>query len=228
MLACLLPALVMAACAAPPPSSVASPVQERMFAHFALARDLRTLAVIGDLAQIREVAAELAVADETWGLPPGSGPWVEEVRAAARRAAQADDPTQAALATAEVAAVCGRCHIATDATLGVRFQVAEPLLDDPATRHVNYLAWVSRLLWSGMVGPSERMWHAGAHALREGDGLPAPRARSVPDDEVARTSTLLRELGAEAAQADHPTDRTQVLASILAVCADCHVKAGVR
>lgn len=225
----LAPALVLVAgCQAPPPPTAASPVQEKMFAHFALARDLRTFATNGDLERLRITAEELANEEPTWGMPPGSEEYREQVHSAARRVVDAASPDEAALAVAQVAAACGSCHLASDGTLGERFQVAAPLLSDPATRHTNYLSWVSRLLWDGLVGPSEAMWRTGAGALAGGDGVPAPRASYVPASEVERDADVLRTLGADAVTADDLSGRVEILANVWATCADCHVKAGVR
>jgi cytochrome c553 len=199
-----------------------------MFSHFALAMDLRTFAVNGDLDRLHITARELSVAEETWGLPPGSQPYVETVRAAARRAAEAPDMQAASRAVADVAMACGDCHLANQTTLGERFQVAAPLLSDPATRHTNYLSWVSRLLWDGVLGPSEAMWRTGAGALAGGEGVPAPRARFVPTGEVARAAGSLRDLGVEAVVATDAQARARILADVWMECAGCHTQAGVR
>lgn len=224
----VLPVVFVAACQSAPPLTVASPVQHAMFEHFALARDLRAFAVNGDLERLRITAEELATTEPTWGMPPGSEAPRERIHTAARDAAAAPDPAAAALAVARVAAACGDCHLANDAGLGQRFQVAAPLLSDPATRHTNYLSWVSRLLWNGVVGPSERLWHTGAGALAGGDGVPAPRGSHVPAAELARSAERMRSLGEDAVLARDPEARIQILAEIWTACADCHVQAGVR
>ena len=88
----VLAALVLVSgCQSAAPPSLESPVQAKMFSHFALAMDLRTFVVNGDMERLRVTAQELSVAEETWGLPPGSDPFVETVHAAARRAAEASD-----------------------------------------------------------------------------------------------------------------------------------------
>lgn len=224
----LAPLLALASCQPAPPPTVASPVQQTMFEHFALARDLRAFAVNGDLERLRITAEALADSEPTWGMPPGSEAHRERVHAAAREAAAASDPAGAALAVARVAAACGDCHLANDAALGERFQVAAPLMDDPATRHTNYLSWVSRLLWNGVVGPSERLWQTGAGALAGGDGVPAPRGSHVPAAELARSAERMRSLGEAAVLAQNPEARIEILAEIWTACADCHVQAGVR
>jgi len=224
----LAPILLLAACQAPPPPTVASPVQEQMFAHFALARDLRAFVVNGDLERLHVIGEELASTEPTWGMPPGSEAFRDRVHAAARQAVDAETADDAAVAVAQVAAECGACHLANDGTLGERFQVAAPLMDDPATRHTNYLSWASRLLWDGLVGPSERMWRTGAGALAGGEGVPTPRGTYVPAQEVERAGALIQELGAEAAVALDVDARVRILGRIWAACADCHVQAGVR
>jgi cytochrome c553 len=225
----LIPVLALASgCQSAAPPSVESPVQARMFSHFALAMDLRTFVVNGDLERLRVTAGELSVAEETWGLPPGSEPFVETVHAAARRAAEASNLDAAARAVADVALACGSCHLANQTSLGARFQVAAPLLTDPATRHTNYLSWVSRLLWDGVLGPSETMWQTGAGALAGGEGVPPPRASYVPQSEVMRAAESLKELGVEAVLAADPEARAQILADVWMECAGCHTQAGVR
>jgi hypothetical protein len=199
-----------------------------MFSHFALATDLRTFVVNGDLERLRLTAQELSLAEETWGLPPGSEPYVVGVRAAARQAVEAPDMEAASRAVAEVAMACGDCHLANQTTLGERFQVAAPLLSNPATRHTNFLSWVSRLLWDGVLGPSEAMWRTGAGALAGGEGVPAPRASYVPRSEVMRTAETLRNLGAEAVVAVDAETRVRILADVWMECAGCHTQAGVR
>jgi len=228
LLAPALPLALLAACQAAPPPTVASPVQQQMFTHFALARDLRAFAVNGDMERLRVTAEELAAEEPAWGMPPGSEAYRVRVHDAARRVAEAADAPTAAEAVAQVAAECGSCHLANQVTLGERFQVAAPLMSDPAVRHTNYLSWVSRLLWDGLVGPSEGMWMTGAGALAGGDGVPAPRGTYVPADEVARYAERLRGLGADAAVAREPDERVRILGEVWAACADCHVQAGVR
>lgn len=216
-----------AACRPAPPPSLASPVQERMFEHFALARDLRVFATNGDLDRLRATATELAGLEETWGMPPRADAYLERMRAGARRAAAAGSRDEAATAVAEVAWACGDCHLTNDVSLGDRFQVAPPLVDDPAVRHTNYLSWVSRLLWDGLVGPSERMWNAGAGALTGVEGVPAPVAE-VPPGDLERDGATLRELGARALTVDEPSERVRLLADIWTTCASCHTRMGVR
>ena len=220
--------VAMTGCRSAAPAPFESPVQTRMFGHFALARDLRSFIVNGDLERLGVTAGELSTAEETWGLPPGSQSYVDAVHDAARAAAEASDLAAASNAVADVAMACGACHLANQTTLGSRFQVAEPLLSDPATRHANYLSWVSRLLWDGLIGPSEAMWRTGAGALAGGEGVPRPRAAFVPEAEISRSAERFKSLGVEAVTAVDAAARARILSSIWVECAGCHMQAGVR
>lgn len=215
------------ACQPSPPRSLQSPVQTSMHGHFALARDMRDQATSGDFEALRETARELVAPWETWGLPPGSDAYLLQIREAAGRAADAEGGAEAIRATADVARLCGDCHVAKESDLGARFRVAQPMVDDPATRHVNYLSWVSRLLWDGLVGPSERMWRAGVEALAAVGGVPPPRATDVPAAEVARTSRRLGDLARRAFDVQAPIARAELVADIWTVCAECHRSAGL-
>lgn len=222
--------LLLAGCtsASPPADQMVSPVQEQMFRHFALARDLRSLAVAGDLDGIAETAEELADSEETWGLPPGSDAYLAEVRAAARRAADATELEDASHAVAELAATCGTCHLANETDLGARLQTSAPYLGDPDIRHQNYLSWASRLLWDGLVGPSERTWSTGAGALADEDAYPRPAAEHVPEVANREAAETLREIGVRAVTAEDVETRTDLLARFWTTCAGCHTQAGIR
>lgn len=219
--------LALGACQPSPAPTTTSPVQSTMYRHFAVARDMRSLAVTGDLEQLRTDAEALTVTEETWGLPPGSGDYLARMRSAASGVAKATDLEGAAVAVAQVARTCGECHLAKDADLGQRFQVAQPLVNDPATRHVNYLSWASRLLWNGLLGPSDRLWGIGAGALADLESIPEPSAPVVPAEEAERARHRLAELGAEAVTQDDPVSRATTLGRIWAVCGGCHSQAGV-
>jgi mono/diheme cytochrome c family protein len=222
--------LTTSACAGGGPSGdeLVSPVQEQMYRHFGLARDLRSLVVTGELEALSEAAEELAETEPTWGLPPGSGPYLEEIRGAARRTADARSIEEAARAVADLSATCGNCHLANETDLGVRLQTSAPFLDDPAIRHPNYLSWVSRLLWDGLVGPSERTWSTGAGALAGGeDAYPPPTGDQVPDAANRDAAETFRRIGVEAVTAEDPAARAALVARMWTTCADCHTQAAV-
>jgi len=203
-----------------------SPVRARMLEHFSLARDMRNWATSGNVRELQAVARELAASRAPWGLPPGSDAYLLLLQEAAGRAAEAMDPADAIRATADVARVCGDCHVATESNLGGRFRVAEPRVDDPAIRHSNYLSRTSRLLWDGLVGPSERLWQAGVEALAPAEGLPPPPSGDVSASELERSGGRLVDLARRARAFADPAARSELVAEVWLVCATCHREAG--
>lgn len=220
--------LALTACAPSREPLGRSPVRTSMVEHYVQARDMRTFAVTGEDALLRLSARELAEAEETWGLPPGSAPFVAELRRAALQAVSAPSPAEATRAAARVALRCGDCHVASDATLGERFQSGGPLTDGSAGRHMNRLAWVSRMLWDGLVGPSERTWRRGAEALSESEAFPDEVGAASGGDAANRAWERLRALGGEALETEDPEERARLLARVWNSCADCHTRSGVR
>lgn len=226
----VLAALLLPGCApSPEPDpSAPTPAQREMYRHFGLARDLRVLAVSGDLDRMRVVAGELARTREAPGLPPDAGPWLDELRVASERVAAASAPGEAAWEVAGLAATCGRCHLEHGTDLGTRFLVSPPLLDEPSVRHPNFLSWVSRLLWDGLVGPSDTTWDAGIEALSGPDPFPPPEASHVPADEVARAEATLREVAAAGRGVRDLEERAELVGRMWDGCAGCHAAAGVE
>lgn len=224
--------VMLAACQAAPTSSPRAPEPApspaTMHAHFALARDLVTFAVNGDLDRLRVTARELSTLEEARGIPAGAEAYVDRVHAAARAAGAAPTASAAAREVAEVARSCGECHLAYGTDLGVRFQDDPPSSSDPRGRHARHLSWVNRLLWDGLVGPSDRTWRTGADALAGTYGFPPPDATYVPRNVVARAADELRQLGKDAAAAESADARAGVLARVWVTCADCHTQAGIR
>lgn len=229
---CVAVPLLMAACQAAPTSQAAAPspapAPAVMHEHFALARDLATFAMNGDLARLRVTAEELSTLEQTQDIPAGSEEGVEAMRAAARSAAAATTAEDAARGVADVAQACGACHTAAGTDLGSRFRDAAPMAPDRRGRHARTLSWINRLLWDGLVGPSDRTWRTGAGALAGPEGFPALDATYVPTDVVARAGEALRKLGADAVVAEGADARVRVLAGIWSTCADCHTEAGIR
>lgn len=178
---------------------------------------------MGDLAQFRSTAEALAELDPAHNLAPDLILQLGPLRWEARAGAGARSTVAAARASAEIGRTCGECHVANDAGLGDRFVVGEAPAGGSAGRHMAGLAWVSRLLWDGLVGPSEETWSAGARALAEAGTLPEGLASSVPVRDVDLASERLRRLASEAAAARETPDRVRVLAQIWATCANCHV-----
>jgi hypothetical protein len=225
-----LPALLLtlASCTGSAKAAAAGPAPTPPRPHFALAKDLATFAVVGDLKRLQVIAGDMADAPDPAGLPAGSERYVEAIRSAARQAESDSTLSGATSAVATLGSACGACHaehgVSPDAP---GLQVAGLEVHGSATRHADYLRWVSRLLWRGLVAPSDDAWETGTGALAGADGLPAPHAAFVPADEVARDAQLVSRAAADAVVAGTAQERARFLSRIWGTCADCHVKASV-
>ncbi len=127
----------------------------------------------------------------------------------------------AALAVADVAGQCGACHRAAGVDLGDRFVIGGVSAREGTGAHMARQSWISRLLWDGLVGPSNRTWAEGASQLQV---IP-----DLPDDAWEADAWLeLRRLGQSAEAARTRTDRVRALGQIWGACADCHQRADLR
>ena len=214
--------LLLWACATRPEPYQGSPSRGQMITHFDLAVEARGYAIQGDVDAFRDAVDDLAALQPADDLPAELwlqfGPMRYEARAGARAGSRED----AALASARIAETCGDCHRANEVGLGDRFTIGGPPPPGTTARHMAGLAWASRLLWDGLIGPSDRTWSVGAEGLRElgvlPDGLPA----GIPAGDVRVAGVRLQQLADRALLAFEAEDRIEVLGEIWTTCADCH------
>lgn len=214
-------ALTMA-CASRPRPFEGSPTRGQMITHFDLALEARELAILGDVDAFGRAAGELSDLDPARDLPAEVILQLGPMRWEAREAARAATPAEAAEGAARIAETCGTCHVANDVGLGERFTLGGPPPAGSTGRHMAGLSWASRLLWDGLVGPSDRTWYTGAEGLIELGALPEGMGRQVPAADVERASARLRQLGNRATDAETAEERVAVLGDIWGTCADCH------
>ena len=87
---------------------------------------------------------------------------------------------------------------------------------------------MSRLLWDGLIGPSDETWMAGAEALANEPPFPPEIASRVQDSELLDAARAeLQTLGRHAVASTDPMARAQTLAQVWGVCAGCHQIAGI-
>lgn len=202
-----------------------TPVQRQMHEHFRHALQMRSGAIFGDTELFSEASAALASPPAMDGLPPGSERFVDDVQRQAHRASTASAASERRVAAAEVARTCGACHQAY--RVGPEFVIGGPLPGESLQMHMARQSRVSRLLWDGLVGPSNSTWEAGAEALEATAEFPREIVSRVRDPELLQEArTQLRALGERASRAADPTDRVRVLAQVWGVCAGCHGVAG--
>jgi len=217
-------ALLLAACGASQPAAECQPApdtQTTMRDHFAYTRATLPLIINGKLAAARAKAASIAMV-----LLPDKlthwGPFVERMRAAAETLADTHSLSIAARALADVAVECGQCHKSLD--VDVRFEpVAEPT-DGSQMRHH---AWAASRMWEGLVGPSDKLWAAGAAGL-QWTALHEPELAPNVESLIKSLAGRVRTLGARAATADNPISRARVYGQLLGTCAVCHQLARPR
>ena len=211
---CASAALAMAAllaCGAPESSA------DHMEQHFEQVDAVMTAVIAGDLAAVKQPAGWLASHEPAEGLPGDWEPFVTDMQAAARLAEGATDVATAAVATGEMALLCGACHAAVGQ--GTAFAFLTQPEETGVTGHMKRHAWALDQLWQGLIGPSDESWQRGAQGLDE----------SPIQGGSVETRTLglrVHELGAQAAEAADPAARAVLYGELLSTCAGCHVAAG--
>jgi cytochrome c553 len=214
--------VLLTACASRPDPFMGSPERGQMLTHFNLALDLRGFAIHGDLDAFRETAQELADLEPAKDLPAEMILQFGDMRWQTSEGALAETTEDAAHAAARVAATCGECHDANMVGLGERFTLGGPPPAGSPARHMAGLAWASRLLWDGLVGPSDRTWFTGAEGLIELGALPEGLPTAYSENDVAIAGARLRQLGERATLQRDVAGRTDVLGDIWTTCAGCH------
>jgi cytochrome c553 len=194
-----------------------------MAEHFGRAKMVHTSVMYGDLALARDAARGLASGPEPGGLPPGSEPFILELREAAASAAMAQDFAGAALAAGWMARTCGECHQAQHVELkpGVSSRPEGPR---ELTAHMQRYRWAVDRMWEGVIGPSEASW-AAALAVLESE---PPDVTELVDRGVGYAAALAQrvpELAREGRSAGDVSPRSEVFGQLLAACADCHEQA---
>lgn len=213
----------LTACAARPQPFEGSPSRGQMLSHFDLALEARDLAILGEVEEFRHVVDDLDRLAPARDLPAEVILQLGPMRWEAREAARARTTEEAATGAARIALTCGQCHQANEVGLGDRFTLGGPPPPGSAARHMAGLAWASRLMWDGLIGPSDRTWFTGAEGLVELGTLPEGMGRAVDPNEVDEATERLRTLGRQATDIRTAEERAEILGDVWATCAGCHV-----
>jgi cytochrome c553 len=193
-----------------------------MEGHYTQVGQVQQAVVKGDLEAARAPAQWLAEHPEHPDLPQGVKSPMEDMRAQARSVVRAVDLADAARATAEMAAACGRCHrLAGAGPDPETWTMAPPGAD--ALRQMARHLWAVDRMWEGLVAPSDRLWRQGATALID-DPLFQGGGQASPD--VARLAREVHDLGVTASGRD-PDGRAGVYGRLLATCVTCHRAMGI-
>ncbi len=216
--------LILAACASRPEPFMGSPSRGQMISHFDLAVEARTFAINGDVDSFRRAADALAGLEPANDLPAMIILQLGPMRWQAREGAQVRTSEAAALAAARIAGTCGDCHAANDIPLGERFTLGGPPPPGSSARHMAGLAWASRLMWDGLVGPSDRTWFTGAEGLIELGALPEGLPAGISASDVSVAGARLRQLGEKARLTRDRDARVELLGEVWTTCASCHTQ----
>ena len=217
-------ALIISSGCSPAPAGGPTPTGSEMQGHFEQALELQTGAILDDLDRVRAAGTRLRDALSITLLPPRSEIYERTLRAAASLAAAARDGADARRAAAEVGATCGSCHRASNVRPSL--VVGSPPSGTSLSSHMARQERISRLLWVGMIGPSDQDWQDGAHELIDEPPFPSEIIGHVGDAQMLDDARAeLQSLGQEAANA-REQDRPELVARVWSVCAGCHQAAG--
>ena len=189
---------------------------EHMQEHFAQVDAVRDALIAGDLAGSKEAADWLASHEVMDGIPEVWEQHVTQMQQAAATVVGAEDLATAAEATANMAGICGGCHMGLDE--GAQFTVVVvPSEESGVVAHMLRHEWAADRMWEGLIGPSDDSWAAGAGALGEAalepEGAPA---------EVGELAEQVHQLGAEALVTSGFTSRAALYGKLMITCAQCH------
>lgn len=208
---------LLAGCAGPggTASEDASP-EPGMYPHFFRVGLVQNALVHGRLEEAREPARWLAQRGGPSDLPRGSETWVEELRQAAARVADARGVAEASMAAGRMAGACGACHRRFD---------GGPDLVVPAAPESGQLPhiWAADRLWEGLIDPSDASWEVGARLLSTVAFTPSME----PPPGIADLVRQAHELGESALETDAPSQRAELYGTLLGTCAECHRRVGV-
>jgi cytochrome c553 len=214
---------------APPnqvPGQPAPTVRPRMREHFTRGAEIRDAVIRADLEAIRAPARWLAEHPQE-DLPLSAQPNIAEMQRLAAEVAAAPDLVEAARGTARLAAACGSCHTAVDAT--PTLMAALPRGENATLAgHMRKHYRAADLLYRGLVVPSTDSWNVGADALT-GDPVELDlKQGSTPQPEIEALAQRLHDLAQLARQAEDSKSRSELYGQMLATCSECHERQNVE
>jgi cytochrome c553 len=194
--------------------------------HFLLGAAIRDAIIRADLEAVREPATWLADHPQD-DLPKSAQPQIREMQRLAAEVAKASDLAQAARGMARLAAACGSCHSAVDAT--PTLTAAMPRGEDESLAgHMRKHHRAADLLYRGLVVPSNQSWNRGADALTGDPVELALKRESTPQPEIEALARQLHDLAQQARKAEAPRSRSEIYGQMLATCSRCHRQQGVE
>jgi cytochrome c553 len=208
------------------PGQPAPTVRPRMREHFTRGAAIRDAVIRADLEAVRAPAKWLAEHPQE-DLPLSARPQIGEMQRLAAEVAAASDLSQAALGLARLAAACGACHTAVEAT--PTLIAALPRGEDNSlTGRMRKHYRAADLLYRGLVVPSTHSWNLGAEALSADPASLDLKRGATPDPEVEALGQRLHDLAEQAGKAEDPKSRSELYGQMLGTCSECHKRQDVE
>jgi mono/diheme cytochrome c family protein len=170
---------------------------------------------------VRAPARKLATVAAPAGLPDAAAPFVEEIRRAGQRAADAATLSTAARATVSMVTACAGCHRA----VGV-FPVPSRSPGHDLGGLVGHMLEHQRAADAMLVAlmiPSAAEWREGADRLRVAPLLPSKFPKDAKATKEIRALDLsVHQIADLAMDAETADERARVYTELLTTCAQCH------
>jgi hypothetical protein len=216
-------ALTLAACVGPDAEDIEDRHDQtvvQMERHDAEAIRMRTAVVDGDVAKLRQTAAELAARLPIAGVGYRLDWHQARLKTVASRLADTTTIELAASGVAELAVECGSCH----AEVGILPPPSSEMpngeqWESAMARH----AWAADEMWTGLVWKSDPRFR---HAVEVWNATPlaqphtADEKRFTPD--VLALEDRVHDLAEQAAAKMEPSRRAKLYGEMLATCSACH------
>jgi cytochrome c553 len=196
----------------------AATVQD-MHRHVEHVRLVEEAVIRGDIEGAQEPARWIAEHKESPGLQSNTGRFLNDMRTAARRVADATDVETASQGAASLVASCGSCHAASNVTASLP-EVTIPAAATDRAGHMREHQAAVELMYRGLAAPSEENWRKGAEMLRG-----SPLAHGDMGDiakEVQAAEGRVHEIAERAVKAGDRDTRVQVYGELVSTCASCH------
>ena len=208
------------------PGQPAPTVRPRMREHFTRGAAIRDAIIRADLEAVRAPAQWLAEHPQE-DLPPSALPHIGEMKRIAGEVASASDLSHAALGLARLAAACGGCHTAVDATPTLMAALPQGE-DNTLTGRMRKHYRAADLLYRGLVVPSTHSWNLGAEALSADPATLDLKRGATPQPDIETLAQRLHDLAEHARKVEDPKSRSEIYGQMLETCAECHKRQDVE
>lgn len=208
---------------APPPAPKKPSMKTYMSEHYNEIVEITEALIASDLEKAKVPAAKVGSQELPENLPPGWPEYMTAVHGQAKNITNATDLAAAAMATAQMAGACGRCHLTNRGGPFVLWPPDPPEGADRKT-HMQRHMWLTTRLFEGVIGPDNDAWGEGIRALKE-EPLKGHVLTDDPEKQQAAEAMAgaVHELADKGEGLTGPEERAELLGTMLTRCVACHV-----